>query len=287
MGEKQNKLLSTKKITKKLSNNIVLILLLFVACSIVKDIEFIFIKTDQTILAENIICKLFCIAVLVASLFIKKIKFNAIGFKLKGFLRAAFFGIFLGVVTFSISYFVEFLILKRLGKTPHLECFITNFALSSQNVKTLSISAIGICVFGNLINVFAEEGLFRGLFLHLGKENLGFKKSNLLQGLLFGAWHLVSVFIWVLDGSLSVFNAIIFGIGYFLLALCLAYEWGLCLELTGCIWAGCFEHFINNFSSNFLHTVTQTGIDEMQIVRITLSNILSLLIVLFFAKRKR
>ena len=47
------------------------------------------------------------------------------------------------------------------------------------------------------------------------------------------------------------------------------------------------EHFFNNFIGNILHVVSATGIDELQIVRIVLSNVLSLIIVIGISKRKR
>ena len=76
-------------------------------------------------------------------------------------------------------------------------------------------------------------------------------------------------------------------VGYVLLAGVLAYEWGLCISLTGTIWAGVFEHFFNNFITNSLHMVTDTGIDEMQILRIVLSNVLSLAFVLMLSKHAK
>ena len=59
---------------------------------------------------------------------------------------------------------------------------------------------------------------------------------------------------------------VIMGIGYILLSGILAYEWGM-------------------FISNSLHTVTETGADEWMIIRITLSNILSLLFVLIISQK--
>ena len=39
----------------------------------------------------------------------------------------------------------------------------------------------------------------------------------------------------------------------------LAYEWGICAALSGTLWIGASEHLFNNFISNSLHTVTETG----------------------------
>ena len=48
-----------------------------------------------------------------------------------------------------------------------------------------------------------------------------------------------------------------------------------------------FEHLFNNFIGNVLHTVTETGADELQILRILLSNLLSLAIVALLFKPRR
>ncbi len=55
--------------------------------------------------------------------------------------------------------------------------------------------------------------------------------------------------------------------------------------MTGVLWVGLSEHFFNNFIGNILHVVSTTGTDEFQIIRIVLSNFLSLGIVLFIKKR--
>lgn len=47
--------------TKDRSRAVKVILGIFILCGVVKDIEFMVLKTDQTIIAENVICKLFCI----------------------------------------------------------------------------------------------------------------------------------------------------------------------------------------------------------------------------------
>ena len=113
------------------------------------------------------------------------------------------------------------------------------------------------------------------------------KISNLIQALLFGLWHVVMVVVWVLDGSMNIPTAVVMAAGYILLAGILGYEWGMCAALTGTIWAGMFEHFFNNFITNSLHIVTQTGADELSILRIVLSNVLSLAFIMMIAKKRK
>jgi len=261
-----------------------IILAVFVLCSIIKYIEFLVIKTDQTILSENILCKLFIIVVLFIALAKLGWSWRKIGFCTKGLLKNAALGLLLGASTFFLSYLTEYLVLTAMGRTPHIQFFITNFALTNQNIGGASFGVVAICIVGNVVNVWAEEGLFRGLFFQMAKTSFTERQSNFIQSLLFGLWHVVTVIVWLLEGSINIPAACFMAVGYILLSGVLAYEWGLCIALTGTIWAGAFEHFFNNFITNSLHMVTDTGIDEMQILRIVLSNILSLTFVLLLSK---
>ena len=271
----------------KVKKPLLLILGIYLICQLVKDFEFLVLKTDQTFLAENIICKLFAIGMIFICLHKLRISWNSIGFKRSGMIQSGILGLSLGIVTFSISYFVEYLILKNMGLHPQFAFYIANFTISNQNVIGLSMSALIICILGNIVNVWAEEGLFRGVLFQIGKMSYTQKTANLIQSLLFGLWHVITVVIWVLDGSIDIPTAFIMSIGYIALAGILGYEWGLCMALTGTIWAGVFEHFFNNFISNTLHVITETGVDELQIIRIVISNVLSLLGAILLTKARK
>lgn len=273
-------------LTKKQKNTLLYILFVFIACSAAKDFEFLVLKTDETFLAENIFCKLFALLMIYLCLQDRKLTWRSIGLRRSGIVKGMILGFSLGIITFAVSYLAECLLLLILGKSPHLSFYITSFSLSGQTVTGFSVSAILICIAGNVINVLAEEGLFRGLFYKLGRRAFSVKYANLLQALLFGIWHLITVVVWYRQGSLTIPSALLFGLGYILLAGILGFEWGLCVTLTGTLWTGIFEHFFNNFIGNFLHVVTASGTDELQIFRIVLSNVLSLLLVLILAKRK-
>ena len=267
---------------------IITIVAVYVICSVVKYIEFFFIQTDQTFIADNVICKIFSIIVLAAVLAIWKLSFKKIGFDLSRIWKNMFYGFALGIITFAVSYLLEILTLFAQGKNVRLGFYVTNFALSgATNTVDLSISALLICMAGNIINVVAEEGLFRGLFLYLAKEPFGFRKANFIQALLFETWHFVSVALELRNGTMTIPTAIVMTVGYIILAGILALEWGTCVSMTGVLWVGVFEHYFNNFIGNTLHVITETGTDELQIARIVLSNILSLTVVLLLNRRKK
>lgn len=258
----------------------------YIGLMVIRGVEVLFIKTDQTWIGENIIHKICCIVVFLIVAGLLKISLKDFGFRLKGLGRSMLYGLLLGISTFSISYFVEYVVLACMGKNPRLSFYITNFSFSETNVLGFSTVAVVVCLAGNIVNVVAEEGLFRGLYIQLAKKKYSFKKANLIQAILFGVWHINNVYVAVLDGSMTIPVAIFMAVGYISLAAILAYEWGLCIMLTGTIWVGMTEHLFNNFISNSLHMVTVTGADELQIIRIVLSNILSLTFVLIAAKVK-
>lgn len=266
---------------------------MFIICFVIKDIEFLFIKTDSTFIGENVICKIVCIIATAITTYKLGYKLLDIGFKNTSVLRYAFSGLGLGIVTFALSYGVEILILTIRGGNPRLAVYITNFGLTgATNEMSLSITAVVICMLGNIINVLAEEGLFRGLILKVLSDNWGFRIGNYTQAFLFGVWHIISCVVGVKDGSMTIGMAIVFAVGYVILAGILAVEWGICVNMTGVLWVGMFEHFFNNFTSNVLHVLSigDGGIieaDNLQILRIVLSNILSLIIVLFIYMRKK
>lgn len=270
-----------------------LMAVMFVICSVIKDIEFLYIKTDSTFIGENVICKIVCIIATVITTHMLGYKLSDIGFKNVSLLRYAVSGLGLGIVTFTFSYGVEILILTIRGGNPRLAVYITNFGLTgATNEMSLSITAVIICMLGNIINVLAEEGLFRGLILKVLSDNWGFRIGNYTQAFLFGVWHIISCAVGVRDGSMTISMAIVYAIGYVILAGILAIEWGICMNMTGVLWVGLFEHFFNNFTSNVLHVLSigDGGIieaDSLQILRIVLSNILSLIIVLYIYMRKK
>lgn len=261
--------------------------MMFVLLMIIRVMEIVFIRTDQTWIGENILHKICCILLIWIAMDMLRLRGSDLGFSGKGFSKGLKYGLALGISTFFLSYTVEFIVLFAMGKHPSLQFYITSFSLAQTHTTGSSLSAVVVCLLGNVINVYAEEGLFRGLFRSLGLQCGSQQTANLIQALLFGLWHITNVINPLSDGSMSMGVAVLMGAGYILLSGILAFEWGLCAALTGTLWTGASEHFFNNFISNSLHTVTETGADEMMIIRIVLSNLLSLLLVLIVSRKKK
>lgn len=260
--------------------------LIFILCSIAEYIDFLLIRTDETILGDNLINKLFGIAVLMVAIKLMGYSWGTLGFKVGKLTKGSLIGLALGLATFVIAYGIEFLILTSQGLSPMFEVYVGGFSLTGSEIKNTAFIFFVMCIVFNIINVIMEEGIFRGLFLKLAQEKHTFTKANLIVALFFGIWHWIIPLRSYIDGDMTLVTMIVMGIGYMILAGIMSIKWGLWLNITGVIWIGMGEHFFNNTIGNILHVVTSTGVDEFQIVRILIAQLLSLAIVLVFRYRQ-
>ncbi len=258
------------------------ILFFYVLCFVFRGIEYLVIRTDQTIIGEAFIHKLFGIALLAAALWLLKYKWPDIGFRRGQAVRGTLLGLLLGGSVFAVAYTVEMLLQASAGNSPSLQFFVTSYAIQGNRGMQDGLMFILICIAGNIINVIMEEGVFRGLFLRLMEEKYTFAKSCILTSILFGIWHIMQPVRNVLDGEQSVMGALMSGILLVTTSTLLAIQFCMLLKVTGSIWAGMAAHFVNNAIINLLHVSTSAGVDEMQTVRIAIAQSLSFVVVLVF-----
>lgn len=258
---------------------------IFVICGATRIIEYYLIRTDKTIIAENFVHKLLGIGILLIVLKMLDLRPKDIGF-VRSNIKDMGKGLLLGVCCFAVSYSLEMGILLLQGKEPFFEFYATGFSLSGGEIKRTALGFILLCVFFNVINVIMEEGLFRGLYLKLIEPVSGFAKANLFAAFLFGIWHWVMPMRSFTDGDLSLGGLIAMGIGYVIIAGVMSIKWGLLYKMTGALWTGFGDHLFNNvIATNLVHVIAENEADSMQIVRIIVAQLLSLLIVIFVYKK--
>lgn len=262
-------------------------IIIFLICLGVHIFEVLFIRTDETFFAECFINKAFGIILLYAVLKILKWHWSDIGFHKQKLLMNAFKGFGLCVVFYSIAFITEFAVLAARGTPAHMEFFVTGFSLTGSTVKHTGFGFILMCIGFNIINVWMEEGLFRGFFItYIGREHS--KNTALyIAALLFGLWHLVTPFRSLLDGEMNVGVFAAMSIGYVVLSALMGVKWGLLYQLSGTVWIGLADHFFNNcIVTNLLHVVTSGGVDELQIIRVLIGELTSFIAVVIYAKVK-
>lgn len=267
-------------------NTICSSLLIFLILLMVHVFEALCLRLDETVLAENFVNKVFGIIVLFVVLRCLKWKWSDIGFSKNRFVRSVLLGFVLSTCTFFVAYAIEIIILKAQGHQVSIGIFTTAFSLVGENRINTGIGYILMCIFFNIINVVMEEGIFRGLFVKIVSIDHTMKIAILFQCLLFGVWHIVTPLHNLIDGELGIVGFVGLSIGYVILAGLMGIKWSLLYRMTGNLYAGMADHFFNNcIASNLLHVSTESGIDEMMIIRIVIAQILSCVLVLIAFRR--
>ena len=267
-----------KKIAK--SNPIFFILGFYAICCIFRGIEYFLLRTDQTVIGEAFIHKLVGIALLAAALSVIGYKWWDIGFRLNQFIRDMGKGVLLGGGVFILAYGVEIIIQMMAGNAPTLNVYVTSYAIGGNRSLQGGFWLFTFCIVGNLINVIMEEGVFRGLFCKLTEEKHSFVFACVFSSLLFGFWHIAQPLRNVIDGEQSAMGAVMSGILLVVTSTLLGIPFCMLNRVTGSVWAGMAAHFINNTAINLLHVSTASGVDELQIMRITIAQTVSFVIVL-------
>ena len=258
-----------------------LCMIIFTFCLLVRFVEYFLIETDKTAIGENVLHKV--IGIILLALALKKINltWRDIGFQRNGFVSGILKGLLLGGVCFAVSYGLELAIFILQGNPAHLEIYISSFSLTGSQIKNTDFVFFMLCVLFNVINVWMEEGVFRGLFIKTLSETKSFMKANFIAAFLFGIWHIVMPIRSCINGEMSFAAMVLLGIGYIILAGIMGIKWGLLYRISGNIWVGLSDHLLNNtVATNMLHVISQNGADELQIVRIMVAQIISFAFVL-------
>lgn len=258
--------------------------IIFTICLIARVIEYFVIRTDESILSENFLHKVFGIILLWTILYYAKLKWRDIGFNTKDVFSGTGKGLLFGFICCVFAYAIEGLILYNMNHSFKLSFYVTGFSLNNEMNQQTGIIFIFLCIIFNIINVWMEEGIFRGLFTKI-LEDISYNTSLFLIAFLFGIWHLVMPFRDYMEGKSSISNLLVMGIGYVILAGMMSIKWSLLYRMTGSLWIGLGDHLFNNVISNLLHVVSNNEVDNVQIVRILIWQILSFVIVLIIYKK--
>lgn len=278
-----------KMMDKKLRENpIESCVLIFLLCTIARVIEYFAIRTDETILAENLVHKVFGIVVLAVVIRNTKISWEKIGFKRTNSIQGVVKGLALGTICFWFAYLLEFLMLFFVNGNAKIVIYASGFSLNGEMVKRNGNIFIILCIVFNIINVWMEEGIFRGLFHNLLADRLSFKGVAVFSALLFGAWHWIMPMRDFIEGNSTLGNLLVMGIGYIVLAGIMSIKWSILYKMTGSLWMGLGDHLFNNVVvTNLLHVISNNQADSMQIVRVLIGQLLSFGLVMVCYKKER
>lgn len=269
----------------KPKNPLLSTLAVYAICFFFRFIEYFYIQTDRSFWGEAFIHKLAGIAVLCVAVRVFSLQALEIGFVKKGMIARTLQGLAFGFAVFTVAYGVEFALAASQGGQPALQFYVSSYAVDGNIGNQTGLLFFAICIFGNIINVVMEEGMFRGLFQKLLEQKYKFIASALIGSVLFGVWHVIAPIRQFTEGG--SLGGMLANIAILVITSALVgFQFALMTKMTGSLYMAMGAHFVNNTIVNMLHLVSDTGADELMFVRITIAQMLSFVVVLIVYIRK-
>ena len=274
--------------TKRKALSIVLII--YLICFMFRILEYFILRTDRTFWGEAFIHKLIGIAVLFVVIKLFDFTFKEIGFAKGKTILCISKGLAFGLVIFVLAYSAEILVLALHGNFKTLALYVSAYSVDGNIGHQTALVFFAICIVGNIINVVMEEGMFRGLFPKLLEHKYTFIISAVIASVLFGMWHIMAPIRDYYDGTMSMSGFIANSIMLVITSALVGFKFAMITKLTGNLYMAMGDHFVNNTIVNILHVISITGTDELMILRISIAQSVSFIIVLiwyFVARHKK
>ena len=259
---------------------------IYLLCFVFRLFEYFILRTDQTVLGEALVHKLIGIAILFISMKLLQFNLREIGYVKERAFKNLLMGLAFGIAVFTIAYAVEILLVIAQGNFDSLKVYVSTYAVDKNVGRQTAMIFFLICIFGNIINVVMEEGIFRGIFMTILQKKYSFIVSAIISEILFGLWHMVGPIRNYFDGISSMEGTIANIIMLVVTSGLVGFKFALLTKMTGNLYMGLGDHFVNNTIVNILHVVSNTGADELMFVRITIAQSISCIFVFLFYIKK-
>ncbi len=269
----------------KNSKIVFIVLLIYISCFVFRGFEYFILRTDQTVWGEAFIHKLIGIMIFYSVAKLYGMNLKDIGFGKNNVLRNLLKGLGFGLSVFIVAYITEILILIVQNKFAMVQIYVSAYAIDGNIGNQTAFIFFIICILGNIINVVMEEGLFRGLFQKMLEYKYSFIVSAIISSVLFGVWHIMAPVRSYCDGMIGVSGLLVNMIMLVITSGIIGFKFCLLAKMTGSLYMSMSDHFVNNTIINIFHVISDTGVDELQVVRIAVAQSLSFIIVLIFYMR--
>lgn len=255
---------------------------IYVLCCIFRFLEYFFLRTDETFWGEAFIHKLAGIVILFIAVEHYDFTFAEIGFTKNRILHRLLEGFAFGFFVFVPAYSVEIIIAIMQGEFENLELYVSAYSANGTIGRQTGFLFFVICIAGNIINVIMEEGIFRGLFQKILEKKYFFPVTSIITACLFGLWHIMAPARSYYDGTMSCKSFAANAILLVVTSSLVGFKFALMTKLTRSLYMAMGHHFINNAVVNILHVVSSTGTDKYMVVRISIAQTISFVIILIW-----
>lgn len=266
--------------TNKKAKPFLTVLLIYVICFGFRVFEYFVLRTDQTFFGEAFVHKLIGIAILYICVCAFKFKLGEIGFAKNRAVLNALKGLGFGLAIFFCAYSIEIIILAAQGSFQSLQLYVSAYSVDGNIGNQTAVIFFVICIIGNIINVWMEEGVFRGFFQRMLEKKYSFIAAAVIASVLFGVWHIMAPIRSFSDGTMSIGGFIANMIMLVCTSTLVGFKFAMMTRITGSLYMAMGDHFVNNSIVNILHVVSTNGADELMVVRISIAQSVSFIIVL-------
>lgn len=251
---------------------IVLIILAFL-CLVLRILDTFFLPVAELV-GELIISKALGFILIILYLWSINRRLNAIGIYKRNAGKAIVIGSSVVVIMLVMYYSVILVVTISSGVEGSLQFVPTDPTTGKEGDFYFALWL----VFGNIVNVLMEEGLFRGLMTRKFLDKMTFWKTNFLQAFLFGIWHITWTIKDFLVGDLSLGGLIFGSIMAAFSALVVGLIWGFMYLTTASLFASLICHYFFNSTLNLFTFVSTSGQENIVNNAITLAGALTLLV---------
>lgn len=270
---------------KKRMDILIIPLVIYIVCYVIKLYELIALRLDETFIGEAVLHKIIAMLILYFAINYLGVKLSDIGFRLKRVALKCGIGLLLGIIPFLIGYTLEFLILRGRGIDASFSVHMVSYCFGGAMMQNSGIIYIVLCILFSIISAIMEEGMFRGLFLRFYSSEASFTSAMLCCGLLFGVWHNIPILRELIDGSIGTSLFITASLVQIILVCLVGIKMTMLVKLTGSLWVAIVDNFVNSLLIGLLHMSTQSGIDELILVRVFIAQLISFASVAIVYKR--
>jgi membrane protease YdiL (CAAX protease family) len=230
---------------------IVVSLALFLVVVAVRSIEVFVLRLDA-LPDKTIVSRVLGFLLVLGYLRVLRRPISSIGLHAKNFDKAFLIGGPSLVILYVTLYAVQFYRLSIAGETPRL----VFAAIDKETGAMGGLFFTLFYLFGQIVNVFMEESIFRGVMLPHFMRRFSFWQANALQAFLFGLAHLVwPLSSWV-SGQATSGEAVAEAASLLIFTTVGGLVFGYLYYRTDSLWTAVFAHLIDNVVGLFFHIQT-------------------------------